>query len=165
MSQSSDFAICAVTADRWWTLRDVRLAALADSPQAFGSTLAAEQRFDEQRWRELSLEAHVLVASSGRELIGTVAGLRRSPFGLRGLGAMWVSPSWRQRGVGSALLEGVLQWARIAGAERVSLWAPSGSIQAVRFYERHGFIPTGMSKPFPNDTSRTANEMIHHLTC
>src|SRR6476660_4862023 len=38
-------------ADEWEALREIRLAALADSPDAFGSTLVEERDADEVRWR------------------------------------------------------------------------------------------------------------------
>lgn len=60
---------------------------------------------------------------------------------------MWVAPERRRQGVGRALLDAAVRWAREAGARAVALDVTVGNSEAARLYERAGFVPTGDSKP------------------
>src|SRR5437764_13735273 len=51
----------------WAALRQVRLAALADSPAAFASTLKREQEFDEAEWRRRAEATPCFLAWDGPE--------------------------------------------------------------------------------------------------
>ena len=59
------------------------------------------------------------------------------------IGRMAVRPRWRGRGVGSALLEALVEIATKRGDERVMLNAQT---HAMPFYARYGFAPVG--EPF-----------------
>jgi predicted GNAT family N-acyltransferase len=78
---------------------------------------------------------HVLALAAGGGRIGTG---RLSPDGR--IGRMAVLREWRGRGVGSAVLQALLQQARVDGYTTVRLHAQT---HALAFYARHGFEATG----------------------
>ncbi|MGY4644164.1 N-acetyltransferase family protein [Cellulomonas sp. URHB0016] len=57
--------------------------------------------------------------------------------------SMAVLPGARGRGVGAALLAGILDRARDAGRSAVSLSVEDGNTVARSLYERHGFVVVG----------------------
>jgi GNAT superfamily N-acetyltransferase len=145
--------------DDWRAWREVRLAALADAPDSFGDTVTGAERFTEHDWRAMTRDGAIFIATAGREAIGVAAGLRRESPAERGLGAMWVAPPWRGRGVAPMLAAAVIGWARSQGCTRLGLWVPSDNARARAFYERQGFRPTGRARPFPGDAGRSITEM------
>jgi GNAT superfamily N-acetyltransferase len=155
--------ITRVGEDDWRVWRDVRLAALADAPEAFGSGTEQEEVLPEDAWRAMTRTAAIFVAMAGGTGVGVAAGLSRESPGERGLGAMWVAPSWRGRGVAAALAGAVIAWARSEGCARIGLWVPADSPRARRFYQRQGFRATGQARPFPNDATRIIAEMVLEL--
>jgi len=165
MAQNSERPLSSVATiirlgeDDWRQWRDVRLAALADSPAAFGSILEDERTIGEDGWREMIRDAAIFTATAGDGVAGVVAGLYRDSAQERGLGAMWVAPQWRGRGVAGMLAAAVVAWSRSGGAVRVGLWVPDDNPRARRFYERQGFRVTERWRPFPGDPERSISEM------
>lgn len=93
----------------------------------------------ELEWDEFdTVSRHVLAEARGRA-IGTG---RLLPDGH--IGRMAVLAGWRDRGVGSALLQFLLGMARDAGHERVML---SAQVRATAFYRRFGFEVEGGEFP------------------
>lgn len=144
-----------LTPDDWAVWRDVRLAALADAPHAYGSTLAHEQGFDEARWRDrVAPENGVMaVALLDERVVGAVGG--HTPPGTDHvlLVAMWVHPEFRGGGAGDALVGDVLAWARENGWRRVVARVVDGNAAARRLFVRHGFVATGAREPLESDTT------------
>ena len=131
--------------DDWRASKQLRLRALADSPASFSSTLEREVTYDDDVWRtRLESAATYFAVGGGGAFIGSVTGIddRHEPGG-REVVAMWVDPEWRARGVGAALMDAVLEWARAEGAASIALWDAEGNDAARRLYERCGFASTG----------------------
>jgi GNAT superfamily N-acetyltransferase len=138
----------------WRTYKDLRLRALAESPDAFGSTLAREQDRSDLEWsRRLasndgSAWDHPLVA----EVDGVPAGLawgriEVSNPGQADLYQMWVVPDYRGLGAGRRLLEAVIAWARSKGVACLDLGVTFRDSPAMRLYRSAGFEPLGEPAP------------------
>ncbi|MGA2709943.1 MAG: GNAT family N-acetyltransferase [Steroidobacteraceae bacterium] len=128
-------------------LRDLRLRALSDQPEAFGSTYnqeLARTTSDWQRW--LSTGVTFILESEARGE-GIVAGLHdQADPSIVHLMAMWVDPGIRGSEAADRLVGAVLEWARSDGAKLVRLKVIKTNNRARRFYERNGFRPTGRSE-------------------
>lgn len=97
----------------------------------------------EERWRSALSDRARFVALTGGEVIGTVGGGVSDVTGTAALTALWVAPTARGRGVGEALVNAVLAWAKEAGYEQVMLWVVEGNSAAESLYWRIGFRRTG----------------------
>ncbi len=53
----------------------------------------------------------------------------------------------RHKGYGSRMMEKVLEDIRSAGYDKVMLWVFDNNLPAIRFYEAHGFVPSGKKQP------------------
>jgi ribosomal protein S18 acetylase RimI-like enzyme len=131
-----------LTSDDWAQLRAARLAALAEAPYAFFSTLAQEEQFAEETWRERAGRGTTFAAWDGDAIVGLATGLDRGADGWHLVG-MWVSPKLRGSGVADRLVGAVCDAARQSGATSVTLWVTEVNGRARAFYRRLGFVPTG----------------------
>jgi GNAT superfamily N-acetyltransferase len=153
MTSVSETLIRRVEPDDWATLREARLAALADAPYAFGSTLAREEGLAEADWRRRITRSAYFMAWRDGQRAGIAAGISEQAARAAGaddaqpgtahLVSMWVDPVARGRGVADALVQAVCRWAHDDGAERVQLWVTDVNGRARAFYRKMGFASSG----------------------
>ena len=135
-------------ADEWQALRDVRLRALADAPSAFAT------RYEEARERPPSWWVDWAARSaSGNGQAMFLAWEDAAPVGIVGtfveddgnrwLISMWTEPAARGRGVGRALVEAVVAFARAAGSGELLLEVTEGNDAAYTLYRACRFEETG----------------------
>jgi GNAT superfamily N-acetyltransferase len=154
--------VVRLEAGDWAAYREIRLAALAESPRAFGSTLADASGLTEPEWRRRLEERVQFLVRLGTERVGTVGAIVED--GAAWLVSLWVEPAWRGRGVGDALVQAVVDWARGAGHAHVRLWVTEDNAAAERLYARHGFVRTGASQPVrPDAPGRLEIEMLRDV--
>ncbi len=162
MNRTATISTLRLVPDQWPTWREVRLASLADAPHAYGSTLAAEQAFDEAQWRHrLGPDNGVaVVAMLGDRVVGAVAAYTPPGADAALLVAMWVRPGTRGKGVGDALVGEILAWAAETGWPRVELNVVDDNTAARRLFERNGFVPTGVRAPLESDPAATTEILV-----
>jgi ribosomal protein S18 acetylase RimI-like enzyme len=155
----------------WAAVREIRLTALAQAPDAFASTLEREQAFDEGEWRRRLEQTAYFGAWDARPepgLTGLVATFPEPPAQAADasdadasdtartsaaraaaagsawhLVAMWVSPGHRGQGIADRLVAAVCDLARARGGTQVALWVADTNPRAQAVYRRLGFRPSG----------------------
>jgi GNAT superfamily N-acetyltransferase len=154
------------TMDEWQILRDIRLAALRDSPDAFLATHAEQEALDEADWRRAISCGGMFLAYipdvDATEPAGVVGGYQEVSHTVE-LMSMWVRPRSRGKGVGEALVAAVINWAKVRNATSVHLWVIETNKHARMLYERCGFSPTDECQPLPSNPKLTEVGMIRPL--
>ena len=152
-------------------LRALRLRALKDTPAAFASTYALEATYDPTEWSRRATAAAdgdqvaFFLAKAEGDLVGIIGGYRTSPTAtVVELISMWVDRDTRRRGVGVALVNAVVSWARDIGATAVELWVTVGNDRAQHLYERCAFVELGQYQALPSDPCKNETRMRLELS-
>ena len=149
-----------VRADDWEALRDTRLRALADAPDAFGTTHASALARPDTWWRDWALlsataETQAMFLAWGERGSVGIAGAFVDEGRLRVI-SMWTEPSSRGLGVARALLDAVVSF---GGDREIVLGVTEGNDAARRLYERYGFVGTGESEPLRPGSPLAVHEL------
>ena len=125
-------------------LRELRLQALSDAPEAFGSTYERELARTTADWQRWLSPGVTLILEQERVPRGLVAGsLDVEDPTIAHLLAMWVHPDLRGTGAADGLVTRLLRWAADRNAQVVRLDVVASNEPACRLYGRHGFRLTG----------------------
>lgn len=105
------------------------------APAAFAATTPTADQI-QKRWQE----GPVWMALQAEQLVGTVAAVPQAPALY--VRSMAVHPQGRGKGIGKALLSHVEEYAREHGFKRMYLSTTPFLMDAIRLYERFGFVRT-----------------------
>ncbi len=153
----------ATTTTDWQALREIRLQALLDAPDAFASTHAREAAFGEDEWRERASRDGSFIAFLPEVCpAGLGGGYLAEPEVVELIG-MFIRPQARGRGVGRAVIDAIAEWARQQGASTVHLWVTETNKHARLLYERCGFTATAERQPLPSNPALGELGMIRRL--
>jgi ribosomal protein S18 acetylase RimI-like enzyme len=151
-------------------LRELRLRALKDAPDAFLENYDSASRKAIKHW-QASAQKHATNPQANffgflnGELAGMVgAYIADNAPDVVNLCAMWVAPEARYQGLGKALVDQVIDWAKQARVSRVRLWVNRENVSAAQFYRRCGFNDTGNTAIFPAKPDAVEQEMEYSFS-
>lgn len=133
--------IRATLEDDWERLKQVRLAALCDTPTAFGVSYATAAANSDTQWRDRASgrgAAQFVLAFVDGVAAGLAGGVV-SPASELELIAMWVRPEYRGAGVAASLVGTIKKRAIEQGHESVVLSVSPSNERAAAFYRKQGF--------------------------
>lgn len=159
---SLEITLCG--AADWAELKVIRLAALLDSPLAFGLRHADQVKLSDADWQARAAgqtPARYWLARQDGRVIGLIGmvWVQQHPE----LIAMWVHPDARGKGVADPLIAQVLQHAKAAGAEHVHLLVSPDNQAASRLYLRNGFVWQDVFQPLEHQPEIVLQQMVRVL--
>jgi ribosomal protein S18 acetylase RimI-like enzyme len=162
--------IRTISGEEWRLWRSLRLRAVEESPDSFRSTLIQESAEADEWWRDLigktAEHPHglLLVAEADGDPVGMLFGRIDEPGELLDVGAMWVDPDLRRRGIGRGLIDAAVDWARASGVSSAELWVTSSNVAAVRLYEQAGFTSANETEPLRDGAELVVVKMAADLS-
>ena len=128
-------------------LRELRLEALCEAPDAFGSTYEREVARTTADWGRWMSPGVTFILSEAAGACGMVAGLRdETDPAVVHLMAMWVRPQIRGSGGADELVAAVVAWAESVGAKLVRLKVIQGMIVLDISTSEWALVPPGRRK-------------------
>jgi GNAT superfamily N-acetyltransferase len=140
----TEIAVRVLDESDWALYRDVRLRALAESPDSFTATLADEAERDEQFWRDRMTRSYRLLAERGSAPQGIVSlGPYEQERSAAEVFGLYVVPDARGTGVSWRLVEAAAALATQQGYLQLYYWVGTDNARAVGFGKNFGFRTTG----------------------
>lgn len=146
----------------WTLLKQVRLAALIDTPTAFGVSYETAAKYTDEQWQERASAPagpEFWLAFVDGKSVGMIGGgvSRTNCYNLIG---MWVEPSMRGSGIASSLVEAVKSRALQKGYDQIFLDVSPDNERAASFYLKQGFVFIDEHEPLASYPHITVQTMV-----
>jgi GNAT superfamily N-acetyltransferase len=144
----TEITVRVLDESEWSLYRDVRLRALAESPDSFTATLADEADREEQFWRDRMTRSHRLLAERGPVAQGIVSlgPYEQDPSAAEVFG-LYVVPEARGTRVSWRLVEAAAALAIQQAYLQLYYWVGIDNGRAVGFAKNFGFRTTDYRRP------------------
>jgi ribosomal protein S18 acetylase RimI-like enzyme len=155
--------ICHLTPAGAADFRAIRIAALQNAPDAFGSTYEMEAARPLSGWEERLQMPGAFAAFLDGKIVGLARFVQDSGSPKErhkgSVYAMYVEPQARGQGIGSALLDAVIGHAS-GIVEQLRLGVVDDNAAAIRLYEKHGFEVYGREMRALKSDGRYFDEVL-----
>src|ERR1700722_18829503 len=158
-----------IAADQGAVFRELRTASLREAPYAFGETLEDALSADAATFAAAAEHAVSFIATSFILYTeGHPAGLIEAYFDDTAarrafVCELWVAPAVRHLRGGELLVNTASEWLAGAGAEEIYAWVADANRNAMRFYERLGFGPTGEHARTARWPDQSESLLVRHV--
>lgn len=166
----SDVEIRTLTPDHWHLYKSVRLQALKDSPDSYGSTFEQEAALTDTQWQSRldlkwrNIDALPLVATKNGEAVGLAWGLVNAHApSITHVYQMWVSPTARGEGIAKLLLREITSWAVRRRCTHMRLAVTTSNDAAVHLYSAYGFTAVGQREELRTGSALMVQTMMLNL--
>jgi RimJ/RimL family protein N-acetyltransferase len=140
----SEIAIRVLQEEDWPRYREVRLAALQESPNSFTANFDEESGRDEEYWRQRMHRSTRFLAERDGAASGVVSLGRSDGDPTTGeIFGLYVTPAARNTGTSWRLVQAAADQAKVLGYRQIHYWVGTENARAIAFAANFGFRPTG----------------------
>ena len=133
----------------WKEFRDIRLAALQESPYAFGGTFEEESTLKDEEWMNLARFYEedegtlFLICYEGLDPVAIAGGYKnKKKEGVTQIYSVWLRPDIRGSEVASLLMKRIHDWSETEGRLILEGYVTENNERARAFYRKCGFRET-----------------------
>lgn len=139
--------IVTLSADDWELYKNIRLYAVKESPQAFGTTFEEELAMPESEWKR-RMGLNMFFAKKKGRIIGMCGAVREQREKLKHhalIISVYVTPEERNKGVATQLLKTLIQKMKSnENLQKLILHVTTEQTEAINLYKKFGFHITGI---------------------
>lgn len=139
VAQSAEIRL--LTVDDWQIWKDIRLEALQDSPENFGSAYEEELHWTDAEFQEGLTKSNIFGGFIDDKLVACAGFYSLTSLKTQHRGVIWgmyTRPEYRKQGVASALIQTVIMHAR-SRVLQLHLTCVTSNLSGIRFYQKQGF--------------------------
>ncbi len=136
-----NFIIKQLTAEDWKIWKELRLEALKNSPESFGSSYEEEVNWPDLDFQNSLIKSDIFGIFVDNSLVSCAGFYSLNSAKTKHRGVIWgmyTRPEYRGQGIASALIRTIISHAKSHVAQ-LHLTCVTTNLGAVAFYQKHGF--------------------------